>query len=108
MAECENEFALWTVDQLISKPVLSLRMPNTLSGNKAELERKVADIFAMDSLENETEAVPFESVKYFCLPNFNNLPGAGWASEGFAIITENAVTDYLKARNGYTKTFVQM
>ena len=33
------------------------------------------------------------------------MPGAGWASEGFPIIMESAITDFLKARSGYTKNF---
>ena len=61
MAECRNEFVSWTVDQL--KVFLRVRrIP--LSGNKAELVKKVADIFATDSLENEIEAVPFDSVEF--------------------------------------------
>ena len=54
MAECNNMFVSWTVDQL--KAFLQeRRVP--LSGNKSELVRKVADIFATDSLENEIETV---------------------------------------------------
>ena len=102
MAECGNEFVSWTVDQL--KAFLRERQI-PLSGNKTELVKKVADMFATDSLENEIEAVPFDSVEYSSPPNFNDLPGAGWASDGFPIITESAVTDYLKTRSGYTKNF---
>ena len=102
MAECGNEFVSWTVDQL--KAFLRERQI-PLSGNKTELVKKVADMFATDSLENEIEAVPFDSVEYSSPPNFNDLPGAGWASDGFPIIMESAVTDYLKTRSGYTKNF---
>ena len=80
MAECGNDLSLWTVDQL--KAFLrEHRVP--LSGNKAELVRKVADIFATDNLEKEIEAVPFQAVEYSPPPSFNDLPDAGWVSEVF-------------------------
>ena len=67
--------------------------------------RKVADTFAMDNLENEIDAVPFDSVEYSSPPSFNDLPGAGWVCEHCLLIMESAVTDYLKARIWYTKNF---
>ena len=47
-----------------------------LSGNKAELVRKVTDIFATDNLERETKVITFQPVEYSS-PNFNDLPDAG-------------------------------
>ena len=84
MAECGNEFVSWTVD-LLKAFLRERRIP--LSGNKAELVKKAADIFTTDSLENEIEAVPFDSVEYSSLPNFNDLPGAAWM--GFLRLSYN-------------------
>ena len=36
-----------------------------LSGNKAELVRKVSDIFETDSLENDIGAVPYSTIHSF-------------------------------------------
>jgi len=55
MAESGNCFSSWTVDQM-KDFVRDRRIP--VSGNKAELVRKVSDIFYTDSLENEIGAVP--------------------------------------------------
>jgi len=82
---------------LISRPVERFflrdrRIP--VSGNKAEL---VSDIFYTDSLENEIGAVPFQSVEFSPPPSFNELPTSAWISEGFPVITEAAVSTYLKA-----------
>jgi len=50
MAESGNRFSSWTVDQL--KDFLQdCQIP--VSGNKAELVRKVSDIFYTDSLEEQ-------------------------------------------------------
>ena len=93
MAESGNRFSSWRVDQL--KDFLrDRRIP--LSGNNAELVRKVTDIFETDSLENEIGAVPFQSVEFSPPPSFNDLP-ATWLTEGFPVITETAVSTYLKA-----------
>ena len=64
MAESVYNVDSWTVEQL--KEFLRDRNIN-LSGNKSELVRKVADIIATDDLENELEALPFQSVETTCL-----------------------------------------
>ena len=61
MAESGNRFSSWTVEQL--KDFLRDRQI-PLSGNKAELVRKVSDIFETDCLENEIGAVPFQSIDF--------------------------------------------
>ena len=66
---------------------------------------KVADIFTLNSLENEIKALPFDSVEYYSHLISITCQGAGWASEGFPIITESAVTDNFKTRSDYTKSF---
>ena len=54
MAEGEELYRSWTVDQL--KAFLrDRRIP--LAGNKAELVKKVADIAYTDRLEEEIEAI---------------------------------------------------
>ena len=105
MAECDDEFVSRTVDQL--KAFLQERQIPLL-GNKLELVRKVADIFTTDSLENEIETVLFELVEYSSPPNFNDFPAAGWASEGFTLLTESAVTDNLKEEVAIRRIFVQV
>ena len=50
MSETANNVNLWTVEQL--KKLLHYQNIS-LSGNKPELEKKVTDIIALDSLERE-------------------------------------------------------
>jgi len=66
MVESENRFSLWTVDQ--TKDFLCDQRVR----NKAELARKVTDIF------DELGAVPFQSVEFsshLALMTYQGLPG---------------------------------
>ena len=102
MAEGEELYRSWTVDQL--KTFLrEWRIP--LAGNKAELVKKVTDIAYTDRLEEEIEATTFQCVEYAPPPNFEQLPSDGWTGDDFPLVREIFVTDYLKARGGYTKNF---
>ena len=38
-------------------------------------------------------------------PSFEQLPSDGWTSDDFPLMSEGAVTDYLKARGDYTNKF---
>ena len=102
MAEGEQSYRSWTVDQL--KAFLrERRIP--LAGNKAELVKKVADVVYTDSLEEEIGATSFQCVQYAPPPSFEQLPSDGWTSDDFPLVSESGVTGYLKARGGYTKNF---
>ena len=76
-----------------------------LVGNKAELVKKVADIAYTDRLEEEIEATTFQCVEYAPPLNFEQLPSDGWTVDDFPLVREMFVSDYLKARGGYTKNF---
>jgi len=102
MAEGEQLYRMWTVDQL--KAFLrERRIP--LAGNKAELVKKVADIVYTNALEEEIGATSFQSVRYDPPPSFEQLPSDGWSDDDFPLVRERRVTEYLKARGGYTKNF---
>ena len=96
MAEGEQSYRSWTVDQL--KAFLrERRIP--LAGNKAELVKKVADIVYTDSLiEEEIGATSFQCVQYAPPPNFEQLPSDGWTSDDFPLVSESGVTGYLKGK----------
>jgi len=71
MAENVESYRSWTVEQL--KAFLrERRMP--LSGNKAKLVQKVADIVCTDGLEEEIGATAFQCVTYTAPPSFEQLP----------------------------------
>ena len=103
MAESVELYRSWTVDQL--KAFLRERWV-PLSGNKEQLVKKVADIVATDDLEGQIQAVPFQRTEYPSPPEFSELSNdLNWTGDGFPLVTENNVTTYLKARDGYTKNF---
>ena len=41
-------------------------------------------------------------------PSFEQLTSDGWISDDFPLMSEGGVTDYLKARGGYTKNLELM
>ena len=102
MAEGVELYRSWTVDQL--KTFLrERRIP--LTGNKAELVQKVADVVYTDRLEEEIEATAFQCVTYTSPPSFEQLPADGWTGDDFPLVREGNVTAYLKEKGGYTKNF---
>ena len=93
MAEGVELYRSWTVDQL--KTFLrERRIP--LTGNKAELVQKVADVVYTDRLEEEIEATAFQCVTYTSPPSFEQLPADGWTGDDFPLVREGNVTAYLK------------
>ena len=102
MAEGVELYRSWTVDQL--KTFLrERRIP--LTGNKAELVQKVADVVYTDRLEEEIEVTAFQCVTYTSPPSFEQLPADGWTGDDFPLVREGNVTAYLKEKGGYTKNF---
>jgi len=67
--------------------------------------KKVADIVYTDALEEEIGATLFQSVQYNPPPRFEQLPSDGWTDDDFPLVRKSRVTEYLKARGGYTKNF---
>ena len=66
----------------------------------------MAVIVYTDSLEEEIGATSFQCVWYTPPPSFESLlPSDGRTSDDFPLMSEGGVTNYLKAREGYTKNF---
>ena len=95
MAESGNCFSSWTVDQL--KDFLEFLL--------VEIKRNLWEKLYGQFLENEIGTVPFQSVEFSPTPSFNEPLTSAWTSEGFPVITEAAVSTYLKARSGYTNNY---
>ena len=76
-----------------------------MSGNKKDLVKKVTDIIHTDRLEEDIEVQPFQNTEFFP-PPFDKLLTDGWVDDELPLVTEASFTTYLKARSGYSKTFI--
>ena len=58
-----------------------------------------------NNLKEELGAVPFQCANFPVPSSFIELPNEGWSKDDFPLITESLVSDYLKAKEHFTKNF---
>jgi len=74
MAECDESYHSWTVEQL--KAFLrERRVP--LLGNKKDLLKKVTDIVHKARLKEDIKAQLFQNAEFSLQPSFDKLPTDG-------------------------------